>query len=187
MKPRSAGHFYVMRKTAFFLLTTVVIAGALSVLRAPVLEGKMLGALRPFYILLFPPEDLYRVLVRFPIDPREHGTAYSFTLDHRYVGAYTAGLFVEKGFDYFKKETWLFRLGLRCTAGSTSFSAELGSNPSPFLGLHGDGFSLVWYQVPKDLPQGVDTKCQLQVLREDVELSKRFGRTDFHIKKQSDL
>jgi hypothetical protein len=177
-----------MRKAAFALLSLAIILGGLAFLRAPVLEGKMLGALRPYYVLLFPPEDLYQPIVRFAFDPNDEKTIHSFSFSHRYFGAYSAGIYVEKAFDYHEKKPWISRLDLRCTGGGASLvSSNLGAEPSPFLGSRGNGFQLVHYQVPGNLPQGLETKCQLRVVNGGSELPALFGKTDFYVQKQSDL
>lgn len=177
-----------MRK---LLITLFFVAGSLVslvLLRTPVLEGHAFVFLRPYYVLFFPPNDLYEPLVRFPFDASDESKTHSFSFTHRYVGAYSAGLFVEKDFDYFERQEWPTRLGLHCTSTTSSLNKQnLGADPSPFLGLRGNGFSLVWYQVPNDLPQGAETTCQLKVLEGGSELTKRFGRTEFYVHKQSDL
>ena len=177
-----------MRKTVIALLVIVAILGGIAVLRAPILEGKILDSLRPFYVLLFPPDDLYQPVARFIFDPKDERTIHTFIFTHRYVGAYSAGLFIEKNIEYHEKQIFPARFELRCTSGSTTFMAEeLGAEASPFLGLSGNGFDLVWYQVPRSLPQGAETKCQLRVLDGGAKLSARFGKIEFYVQKQSDL
>lgn len=183
-----ARYHIVMRKLIIALLVVTTFIVSLVLLRIPVLEGSNFGFLRTLYVLFYSPDDLYEPLVRFPFDAADETKNHTFTLTHLYSGAYGAGLFVEKGFDYHEEHTWTTRLRMHCTSGESSIDKQnLGVNPRPFLGLRGNGFSLVSYQVPKDLPQGIKITCQLKVLKGGQELKNRFGRTEFYVQKQSDL
>jgi hypothetical protein len=177
-----------MRKTPIAVLFLAGVAGAILLLRIPVLEGKLLGSLRPYYTLLLPPQDLYEPVVRFDIGPAHQETTQTFAFSHRYVGSYTAGIYVEKTFSLHETPAWDARLELRCTSGGASLIVEdLGAKPSPFLGLRGNGFSLLSYQVPRDLPQGTKTQCRLRVIGGGEQLVTRFGQTEFFVAKASDL
>lgn len=153
------------------------------------MEGKCCSVLRPFYTLLIPPADLYDPLIRIVVDPSDHETLNRFTVLHRYVGAYSIGLYVEKDFLYQTRSfDWGSRFEWRCmTARGLILSKELGATPSPFQGLRGNGFSLARYRVPNDLPQGESTTCEFKALAGGEDFRSRFGRAELYVAKLSDL
>lgn len=159
-----------------------------SILRAPVLEGKTLSFLRPYYIQYFRPLDLYTPLAEFDIDPSSHETIYRFTLSHRYVGTYSIGIHIEKDFPFNTADLdWGSRFTLLCTQDNTTLlSTTIGGDPSPFIGPNHRGFSLLQYQVPEQLPQDVMVTCQLKAFAGGEGFRRRFGKATFFVRMWSD-
>lgn len=125
--------------------------------------------------------------MRFVVEPKNQDAAKTFAFSHRYVGSYTAGIFVAGPVSLHEPPRIEERLKLHCVSGGTSFVVDnLGATPSPFLGLRGNGYSLVRYEVPRDLPQGTETQCTLRTFGAG-QLVSRFGQTEFYVAKESDL
>lgn len=160
-----------------------------SILRAPVLEGKALGFLRPYYIQYFRPLDLYEPLAEFDIDPSSHETIYRFTITHRYVGAYSIGITIDKEFPFNTENLdWGSRFSLHCTQDrDTLLSTIIGSDPTPFIGPSNKGFSLFLYQVPEQIPREVPVTCQFKAVEGGEEFRQLFGKATLFVRMWSDL
>lgn len=181
-----------MRLFLKFLLGAVValatLCGGVRALRTPILEGRVAPGLGWILLALAPPPDLPHQGGSVVIDPSATGNHYRFTATHRYVGGYVIGLAVDRGFRRIgTTEDLGLRLRLVCDGvGGSVFDRELGADPSPWWSggpeRHG-GFTLSYYEVPKDIPRGERLECSATVVHGSVEFAKRYGATRLYLEK----
>jgi hypothetical protein len=159
-----------------------------AILRVPVLEGKTLSFLRPYYVQYFRPHDLYVPLAEFDIDPSNHEAIYRFTLSHRYVGTYSVGLNIEKDFQFNTESLdWGSRFKLLCTHNdSTLLSTVIGAEPAPFIDAEHKGFALFQYQVPEVLPRDTAITCRVTTIEGGESFQQLFGKATFFVRMWTD-
>jgi hypothetical protein len=149
--------------TLFFVLAGIV-------LRRRVLEGKILQGLRPWYLLIAPPRDLYAQVFYKPVDGNKVEDVYKQRVVHRYVGLYELsleaphlGLAMEGKVDLdlgIEAEGRFFRDGQLIYSNSFKYSAS-EKPPMRNLTCLTGGIRLFGYSIPEDLPQGIPVDCEI--------------------------
>jgi hypothetical protein len=176
------------------MTTLSILAGVIAVavifvyaVRQPVLEGRVFPVLRPLFLLLFPPSDLYRPLVEIPIDLTDT-TKVEAQFEHRYAGLYVVALAVEHRIDIGTRGySFDGELVLEVSASDTfQFTRALGQELSPYWSASKNGFELTHYRVPEDLPRGKTLRATLDVRRPALEFHRRYGAARLIISKASE-
>lgn len=167
------------------LLAALVVFVALS--RQAVLQGRAMHALRTFYLLLFPPNDLYRPLVEVSVEVANTGT-YSAELTNRYAGRYVFALEVAAPIEMATKGyTYDGHLTIKVYQGEQEiFSLGPALNLIPYWSATAAGFILAHYEVPRDIPQGTQLRCVISVDQGAPAFAKKYGPVKFRIVKVSE-
>lgn len=171
------------------VLASLVLAIILFVVlsRQAVVEGRAFNALRPFYLLLFPPRDLYRPLLDLPIDVGQRGT-YTVEFTNPYVGRYAFVFEVQAAVEMASKGyTYDGYLTIRVSqAGRDILSWNPGRNLIPYWSSSGSGFILAHYDVPRDMPRGTQLQCMISEEQGAPAFAKQYGATRLKIVKVSE-
>jgi len=144
---------------------------------------------------LLPPKDLYKpFLVENVFDISKKGK-YVFNLKHKYPGAYTVDIFVEKpvSISEVAKKTYKvnYKINLVFYFEKKILKKEIISQQSPFWSggvekKYLDGFACFNYKVPKDLPRNKEIILELEVVEPDKNFEKLYGKQKLCIRKSSD-
>jgi hypothetical protein len=176
------------------MTTLSVLAGviALAVIlvyagRQAVLEGRAFPVLRPLYLLLLPPSDLYKPLVELSID-LTGSNKFEAKFEHRYAGLYVVALAVEHRIDMASKGySFDGELVLEVSSSDArQFTRVLGQELSPYWSASKNGFELTRYRVPEELPRGKTLKATLDVPRPAPEFHRKYGAARLIIAKTSE-
>lgn len=139
--------------------------------------------------LLFPPHDLFDIVLQDGIDissPAQFSVGH-FTL--KYNGPYICGLLLDKfsSSSYQNNIDLKLRLKIEFFHGADLIAFKSTSNTyTPFLGLRGNGLSLVDFNAPHDVPLNSQIFCKVSVISPDIELSTVYGPVTFYIQKMSE-
>jgi len=138
---------------------------------------------------LFPPKDLFELVVKETIDVASTGVASIVTFKIKYDGPYVAGILLEQ----FSRNSILqksgFKLRIKCDIyanGNLCFSRVTTENYTSFLGLRGNGLWLMEFQVPEEVPLKEQVTCKITIFTADEALQEKYGPIAFYIQKRSD-
>lgn len=165
----------------------IVVAGAW-LARTPVLQGKLLPELRWLFASVAPPEDYFARLGVFAISLAEPGAVRALAFRHKYVGAYIIGLLASKpvpqGVPSYRAR---FGLSFRCLVGGRSvFEKQIGAVTGPWWSRSEAGFTLLEYDVPRDLPVDQDIECVIRVDASDPDFERQYGPISVFVRKHTE-
>jgi hypothetical protein len=137
--------------------------------------------------LFFPPNDLYERLCVIDLERTDKENDYECRSTHKYPGWYIVSLYI-KGqarpyVTYNISPNIKLVVSVAEKAKAIPISVKLG-----WLGerKNGKGMTLFSYEVPKDIPQGVDASFGFTVSGINSELPKEFGEVYLAIEKTMD-
>ena len=142
--------------------------------------------------ILFPPDDLFELVIQPEIDLAIVGNSQETQLRIKYDGPYTFGIMMEKyrsSADDFRANQYVLktRLQIEFLEGTNLLhSIKSTEYYSSFIGLRGDGLTLGTFETPDDVPIKRDITCKVTVLSPDEVLSKQYGTVTFYIQKASE-
>jgi hypothetical protein len=177
-------------KTVLWIVGVLAIfVVAIAATRQPILEGRFLEAARPLYMLVAPPADLYTPLVISPAVLDVSPASYRFSFEHKYAGSHKLGISVEKQvpmpvdtYDWGARYRVVFSV-----EGKTLKTEIVGASPSPWWRQNESGFSLLSFEVPRDLPRGKLIACEILVLEPGQGFHSKYGSSSFYIRKSGEI
>lgn len=143
---------------------------------------------------IFTPSDYYMPVVNEEFDISQKGTTKRFIFNLKYDRSYTAGIMLKKyrdSKDYNKSLSERYKTTLQLEINFyvdnvLTLSKEFRGEPSPFYGLYGDGWILVHYKCPEELPINKNITCEVKIIEPDKYLQEHYGPASFYIAKMSD-
>lgn len=143
---------------------------------------------------IFTPDDYYRPIVNEELDVSVKGLTKKFEFKHKYDRAYDAGIMLKNygvnNNDHYKSLTKRYKptlkLEIKFYVDNVLVLSKVSEEPSPFLGLYGDGMMLIYYRCPDDLPLNKQIVCEVKVIEPDKYLQDNYGPASFYIAKMSD-
>ena len=173
------------------LLLLVGALGALFIFNDQILRSNAPGLIKLVVTSLFPPKDIYALIVREGFDIGRAGNRSSFTWTPKYRGRYSLGVLLERldadglygltGYDS------ALRVRLTCRRmGNVSLNAISEQRLSPFISKYGTGFSFLTINVPENVPLDGELSCVVEVLAPDSNLGGKFGPVWIYVQKLSD-
>ena len=156
-----------------------------------VLRTESLNKLRLMVQMLAPPRDLYRYLVREEIDFRKKGLIRRFEYRNKYLGNHEVGILLDNFSDDLYLSPHPYKLKSKVEIKfyikhKLVLSRVLDEKYQPFNGATGNGFSLMYYKCPVDLPLDDTILCEITIVEPDVYLFNTYGPVNFFIRKMSD-
>jgi hypothetical protein len=139
---------------------------------------------------LFPPEGLYDSLVELPVVLDGGAESYEFSWRCRFHGTHSIDIAVTRpprtvthSFDSDLEINLLISVG-----GSLALSLP-GRLDMPFStsGDYPGGFSLLFFDVPEDLPAGETIRCVLLIDRGDPTFQEKYGDAMLVVRKFPDM
>jgi hypothetical protein len=175
------------------MLVVVILAIAFGVfvglvlLRQPVLRGSSPRWLRPFYLWIFPPDDLF-VRTELKVVNLEKQGNIDFEFSPKYVGEYEIGVIAERKIEMPKKS---YNFGFAGTILAYSgekkcWSRNVGPNPLPWWDISSNGFALSTFSVPRDIPLDLATRFTFQVNTGSSSFSRDYGSATIYIGKKAE-
>lgn len=167
----------------------VIMVGAAVVTRQPILEGRYLKSARPLYMLVAPPTDLYTPLVKSPAVLDINAASYRFVFQHKYAGTHDLGISVNKTVPApVDTYDWGARYRVVFSVDGKILKTEIvGANPSPWWSQNGGGFTLLRYEVPRDLPLGKPITCEIVAVEAGQGFHAQYGSASFFISKSGEI
>ena len=168
----------------FLICISAIIIGYF--VRIPVLKGRFLVSLAPYFRLIYPKPNDYWI----PISNTSVINSNSVNLNatHKYIGKHSVDLVFLQGNT---SKSFQIRTPL---VGSISFYKEdeliykdQVSNSLPYWSLDSDGMILVHYQVPENIPIDTDIKIIVNFESGLEELKEQFGDVSILVSKVSDM
>jgi len=164
-----------------------VVAGAW-LARSPVLQGRLLPELRWLFASVAPPKDYFVRLAILPISFTEPGANGALKFRHKYVGKHIIGLLasrpVPQGVPSYRAS---FRLSFSCLVGGQSvFEKQIGAVAGPWWSRSEAGFTLLDYDVPRDLPVDYDIECVIRVETGDPDFEQQYGPISVFVRKDTE-
>jgi len=184
----------VGKKLSFVIITLVLILVALplsiAVFNEVILRSNAPGPLRLAAVLFSPPKDLYEPLVTELLTITDGRAEKSIIFRHKYRRSYEVGILLDR-FEPYGSDIYELDIvaHLTCYVGGElrysqpPIKVESGR---PFFAKR-SGFSLTFYEVPKDLPLGEQINCVFTMESINAELIKEHGPAYLYVKKMSDL
>lgn len=166
-----------------------IVVVAIAVARQPILEGRYAESVRPLYMLITPPTDLYAPLAVSPAVLDEKTASYRFVIEHKYAGTHELGVSVEKQIPMpVRTYDWGARYRVVFSVEGKPIKTEIfGANPSPWWRQYESGFSLLSYEVPRDLPLGKPIVCEIVALEPGQGFHSQYGSSSFYISKSAEI
>lgn len=177
-----------MEIALWILGVLAVVVVAIAAARQPILEGRYLGVIRPLYMLIAPPADLYTPLVISPAVLDVSSASYRFAFEHKYAGAHEFGISVQKPvLMSVKTYDWGARYRVVFSVEGKILKTEIvGLNPSPWWRQNGSGFFFLRYEVPRDLPLGKPITCEITVQEAGRGFHSQYGSASFFVSKSGE-
>lgn len=182
-----------LQKKTLFILGTLVIIPAVFVgpfcLNRFVLRHRFCGVLQMLVAAVRPPTDLWRCLGRQRIDITRSGAVSELIYSNRYTGNHTIGLCFQRTRNGFLESHRVIPLKMHLTFlvdGKEVFSRSCERKYSPFYGKECEGFDLVWYRCPEDLPLDKPVMLRVMILEPDTEMGSHCGNATVEAWKSSD-
>ncbi len=178
-----------MKSALWVVGVLVVLAVTLTVARQSVLEGRYLESVRPLYMLIAPPADLYKPLAISPAVLDVNAARYHFSFEHKYAGTHELGISVEKQIPMpVKTYAWGAQYQVVFSVDGEILKTEIvGANPSPWWSQNSSGFSLLRYEVPSDLPLGKKIACEIVAVKPGQGFHSQYGSSSFFIRKSGEI
>lgn len=133
--------------------------------------------------LVFPPADLLTPVAECPVSLDVVGRACSVQYEHRYKGPHVLGIRVRglipmpvKTYDWGGRYLAIFKSHL-----GPSIERRLDDSPNPWWGHSSNGFELLKYSVPADLPLRGTIECELQVLDAGHGVPSEYGALTLYV------
>jgi hypothetical protein len=151
----------------------IVVRFLFYVFRVPILEGRWfprLGMLYwtfPPYRMLPLPKDFYADLLNIQVLGGSPERCYERDVVHRYVGRYELRLKDRNAVSH--PGTGTDDIGMRIKVAffvdtKCIWSAAMSNDPTPYWSSDSNGFILLIYDVPRDLPRRVPVRCRVTVV-----------------------
>jgi hypothetical protein len=124
-----------------------------------------------------------------PIDLSKQNHVIECNFINKYNGKYNIGLYVQKPIFHLDKYETEFQLEIKVYKDEeVIFSESVSDSVFNFTGWENgrDGMALVVYRSPKDLPLKYPLKCVVEIIKPDMHFEKKYGVTQFYIRKMSD-
>ena len=180
-----AGHVIIIIVVVVLLLPLM----SLVIFNSAIMRSDTPGVLKGAVQLLWPPKDLHEPLaietLAFSAAKAESILVYR----HKYNGRHEIALLFEKLDQTLYQKThqpnWLS--SVVCSSDGDLVLALESTTASPFLGKMGNGFSVLTYQVPNDVPLDKDLECRFSVSGVDKEFIGKYGPARLYVRKTSDL
>ena len=172
----------------YILLILLLVIGAfvaLLSLREPVLRGNSPKWLRPFYLWIFPPSELYKRTKLRDVDLSKRESV-EFEFAPKYSGEYEIGVIVDRKIEMPKK-TYNFGFSgaiLVYPDDKKSSSRNIGSNPLPWWDVNSNGFAFATFSVPSDIPLDHPTRFVLRIDTESASFGRDYGRATIYVGKR---
>lgn len=166
-----------------------IVVVAIAVTRQPILERRYAESARLLYMLIAPPADLYSPLAASPAVLDEKAASYRFVFEHKYAGTHELGVSVEKQVPMpVQTYDWGARYRVVFYVEGKPIKTEIvGANPSPWWGQNDSGFSLLSYEVPRDLPLGKPIICEIVTLQPGQDFHSKYGSSSFFVSKSGEI
>ena len=140
--------------------------------------------------VLFPPADLYDLIVEKDIDIAQTGYKDILYFQIKYPGLYSIGVLFDKFPVKFNKASYgdlKLRLNLDFfDQDQLVFSKETKEPILHFASKDGRGFWLARFYSPDTIPIGNKIKCKVEVLNSDILFMQQYGNARLFIKKVSE-
>jgi hypothetical protein len=149
-----------------FIFFVTLVIGILYLIRIPVLKGKLCAPLRPWYLLIFPPEDLYAFLAETTIIPDESNKVYRFEFSAKYIGTYQIGFITAERIPLPSYDSSYFALSLHVqfkVGDKILLSPFTTKMQSSWWGREETGFILHIFRIPEDVPLDEIIQCEIQI------------------------
>jgi len=168
-----------------FLLLAIGAFVALLSLREPVLRGNSPKWLRPFYLWIFPPPELYKRTKIRNVDLTKRESV-EFEFAPKYSGEYEIGVMVDRNIEMPAK-TYNFGFAgaiLVYPVDRKSSSRNIGSNPLPWWDVDANGFAFATFSVPSDIPLDHATRFVFRIDTESASFGRDYGSATIYVGKR---
>jgi hypothetical protein len=139
---------------------------------------------------IFPPSDLYDMVLKKEIDIAEKGYKDSFSFKLKYSGLYSIGVIFDRFPVIFDRKSH-GDLSLRLKIDffykdKLTFSQKTGEPILYFASKDGHGLWLARFYSSDTIPLGESINCKIEVLTSDVFFVEQYGIAELFIKKVSE-
>jgi hypothetical protein len=151
-------------------------------------ESNFHSTIRAIVLAFFPRKDLYRPLLAIALDVQKPSHSIDGKIQHTYAGKYEIGLQVANRIsmvgDSYKSN---LRIAVRFSASvDVAFVASIGDNLKPWWSHEANGFTLIHYWVPTDLPLGSPVHCVVTVEKPSEGFVETYGGVTLYVRKSSE-
>ncbi len=140
--------------------------------------------------IIFPPSDLYDLIVNEKILIGEVGYRKVIDFTIKYTGLYSMGIIFDRfPLKYQKSQHNQLLLRLKLDffdEDSLIFSKETGDSILDFASKQGNGLWLAKFNTANTIPINKTIRCKLEVLSSDQSFTEQYGDSIFFIKKASE-
>jgi hypothetical protein len=155
-------------------------------LKKPIMQGKVLPAIRPMLMFMAPPKDLHVPVLKTPIDISNTGLVADVVFTNRYAGRHTLGLMAEK----FSRELGVMPPQVELDVRFSNDQGELLAATTKelvfmFWTPNGNGVALLAFDTPMSAPVGKPVRCQVSVRSPDPGFQERNGPLHLYVQKDS--
>lgn len=183
-----------MNKITSFSFVAAVSIAIVSILSLWLFNSGILRTNAPAFMksltqIFFPPEDLYKALLSESVDVSNIPLENQTTLSHKYHGAYEVGL-IFNGFssnNYSGDSLLDVTSKIECRVGGEVIYSSSSYEGVPFLGRHGNGFSLLSYEVPENLPLDKSVGCSISILQVDAKVIADYGSAKVVVRRKTSI
>lgn len=140
------------------------------------------------YNFLFPPNDLYSNLAESDFDLSVKGLERELRFIPKYPGNHWLAILVESPPEIMEKYKSDFKVKIQVISEKGVISESVASNSSFWFrgGKGRNGFALVTYKAPSDLPLKRPLTLKASVMKESPDFEKQYGTQRIIVRKYSD-
>ena len=170
----------------YLLYGFIAVFIALIAIQRPIMQGRILPALRPIMMFFFPPGDLYDPVLKAPLDVASTGLVVEAVFTNRYAGVHSFGVMAEKFDRNVGSLPHQFALDVRFFDGAEEI-ASITTQDSKFMFWtpQGNGVALFVFSIPEHVPNRKPVRCTVKVLAADPVFQQRHGPLSIYVQKDS--